>query len=219
MSDDAYGPLVEHYNALLDRFGDSPQSVAWRDRPFQEFRFASVAQVFEHERGPFSVYEVGCGLGHLSEFLERHFPLAAYSGCDINPKMVERALRRIPTARLEVRDVVSAPPPPADYVVASGIFNLRMNLSSERWWGIVRDVLRAMYGAARKGIAANFLSSLVDWQREIAFHQDPAVALQFAQSELSRFVELRHAYYPWEFTLMVYRDLKPLASGDDARNG
>jgi SAM-dependent methyltransferase len=205
-----YGDLIEYYNALLDNHGFSAKAVAWRDEPFQQFRFASIAQAFEHERGSFSVYEVGCGLGHLRDFLRLHFPKASYSGADINPKMIERALERDPDLAVEHRDIVKDPPPPADYVVASGIFNLRMQHSDEAWESIVRSVLKAMYASAKRGIAANFLTSHVDWKREIAYHQDPARTLHFALTELSRFAEIRHAYYPWEFTLVVYREARPL---------
>lgn len=207
---DDYRALNEFYNALLDDHGFSAKAVAWRDEAFQQFRFASIAQAFEHERGPFTVYEVGCGLGHLRDFLREHFPNASYSGADINPKMIERALERDASLAVEQRDIVSNPPPPADYVVASGIFNLRMQHTDEAWETVVRSVLKAMYAMAKRGIAANFLSSHVDWKREIAYHQDPARTLQFALTELSRFAEVRHAYYPWEFTLAVYREARPL---------
>jgi trans-aconitate methyltransferase len=153
---------------------------------------------------------VGCGLGHLHDFLAHHFPIASYRGGDINPKMIERALERDPTLQVEHRDIVTDPPPSADYAVASGIFNLRMQHSDEAWEEVVHSVLKAMYASATRGIAANFLTSHVDWKREIAYHQDPARMLQFALTELSRFAEIRHAYYPWEFTLIVYREARPL---------
>jgi SAM-dependent methyltransferase len=207
---DSYGALNEYYNELLDSHGFSAKAVSWRDEAFQQFRFASIAQAFDQERGPFTVYEVGCGLGHLRDFLREHFPNASYSGADINPKMVERALQRDSSLAVEHRDIVNDPPPQADYVVASGIFNLRMQHTDEAWETIVRSVLKAMYATAKRGIAANFLSSHVDWKREIAYHQDPARTLQFALTELSRFAEVRHAYYPWEFTLAVYREARPL---------
>jgi SAM-dependent methyltransferase len=208
---DKYGALNEFYNALLDSHGFSAKAVSWRDEAFQQFRFASIAQAFDHERGPFTVYEVGCGLGHLRDFLRQHFPKASYSGADINPKMIERALQRDPTLAVEHRDIVNDPPEPADYVVESGIFNLRMQHSDEAWEAVVRSVLKAMYATAKRGIAANFLTSHVDWKREIAYHQDPSRTLHFALTELSRFAEIRHAYYPWEFTLAVYRQARPLA--------
>jgi SAM-dependent methyltransferase len=205
-----FGDLIDYYNTLLDSHGFSAKAVAWRDEAFQQFRFASIAQAFDFERGPFTVYEVGCGLGHLRDFLREHFPNATYSGADINPKMIERALQRDSSLAVEFRDIVKDPPPPADYVVASGIFNLRMQHTDEAWETIVRSVLKAMYAAAKRGIAANFLTSHVDWKREIAYHEDPVRTLQFALTELSRFSEIRHAYYPWEFTLAVYREARPL---------
>ena len=205
-----FGDLIEYYNALLDEHGFTAKAVAWRDEPFQRFRFASIAQVFEGERGPFTVYEVGCGLGHLRDFLREHVPNATYSGADINPKMIERALARDASLAVEHRDIVSDPPPQTDYVVASGIFNLRMQHTDEDWETVVRSVLTSMFACAKRGIAANFLTSHVDWKREIAYHQDPARMLDFALTELSRFAEIRHAYYPWEFTLAVYREARPL---------
>ena len=207
---DEYRELIEYYNALLDDHGFSAKAVSWRDEPFQHFRFASIAQVFEHESEPFTVYEVGCGLGHLHDFLARHFPKASYRGGDINPKMIERALQRDPSLAVEHRDIVKDPPEPADYVVESGIFNLRMQHTDEHWEAVVRSVLNAMYASAKRGIAANFLTNHVDWKRAIAYHQDPARILHFALTELSRFAEIRHAYYPWEFTLTVYREARPL---------
>jgi SAM-dependent methyltransferase len=207
---DDYGALNEFYNALLDSHGFSAKAVAWRDEPFQQFRFASIAQAFAHEREQFTVYEVGCGLGHLRDFLRQHFPNASYSGADINPKMIERALQRDPTLAVEHRDIVKDPPAQADYVVASGIFNLRMQHADDAWEAVVRSVLKAMFASAKRGIAANFLSSHVDWKREIAYHEDPARTLHFALTELSRFAEIRHAYYPWEFMLAVYREARPL---------
>ncbi len=209
----AFEPLIEFFNRLLVSEGFSARAVAWRDEDFQRFRFASVAPVFEHERGGFSVYDVGCGLGHMYEFLAEHYPLASYTGCDINPRMVAgaKARNQALATRVEQRDIVASPPSAtADYVVASGSFNLRMTSSDADWWQIVRSVLRAMYAIARKGIAANFLTTLVDWQRPVAYHQDPARALEFAQAELSRYAEIRHSYYPWEFALLVYREAKPL---------
>jgi len=60
------------------------------------------------------------------------------------------------------------------------------------------------------GVATIDELALLDWKREIAYHQDPARTLHFALTELSRFAEVRHAYYPWEFTLAVYREARAL---------
>lgn len=205
-----YSDITEFYNALLDDHGFSSKAVAWRNEEFQNRGFASIAQAFAHELGPFSVYEVGCGLGHLHDFLAQHFPTASYRGGDINTKMIERALQRDPTLKVERRDIVKDPPEPADYVVESGIFNLRMQHTDDVWESVVRSVLKAMFASAKRAIAANFLTSHVDWKRDRAYHPDPARMLTFAMTDLSRFAEIRHAYYPWEYTLIVYREPCPL---------
>lgn len=214
MPDDARpqtGGLLKHYKDLLATHGTSTAALGWRDADVQRRNFAAVSQIFHHESGPFTLHEVGCGLGHYADFLAEYFPNAIYSGSDIVPEMVERTHHRRPGLSVEVRDVISAPPPQADYVVESGIFNLRMDQSPDEWWSFVRQMLRAMFSFAKKGLAANFLTSQVDWTREFGYYQNPAEALTFAMTELSRFAEIRHAYYPWEFTLLVYRIPQQLA--------
>jgi hypothetical protein len=71
-------------------------------------------------------------------------------------------------------------------------------------------MLAAAYGIAEKGLGANFLTSYVDWKRDWGYYQDPGAVFDFSQRELSRFSEIRHSYYPWEFTLLAYRRPKPL---------
>lgn len=198
-------PLIGHYRSLLDEASEST-AVGWKDAEVQQRNFAAVAQVFAHEREPFTVHDVGCGLAHFAEFLERHYPLAQYSGSDIVGESIERAKRRRCDLAVEIRDILASPPEPVDYAVESGIFNLRIEQPEDVWRSFVRHVLRAMFGIARKGLAANFLTSHVDWKRELGYYEDPSTMLAFAIDELSRFAEIRHAYYPWEFTLIVYRE-------------
>lgn len=207
-------PLKEHYERLLAEHADSAQACSWGSEEVALRNFAAVAQVFAHETQSFSVYEVGCGLGMFQDFLERNFPLAAYSGCDIVEGMVERARARRPDLGVEVRDILTAPPRRSyDYVVVSGLFNLRMHEEPEAWLGFVKSMLRAMYGFAGSGIAANFLTSYVEWKRVLGYYQNPGEIFDFVQTELSRFSEIRHSYYPWEFVLFSYRNPKPLPYG------
>ncbi len=199
-------PVKDHYGALLRKHGISPKSLSWKDESVALRNFAAVTQLFAHEHSPFSVYEVGCGLGHLSDFLEQHFEQASYSGCDILEDMIRKGIERKPGLPLEVRNILENPPPVVDYVVVSGLFNLRLQHSPEVWWEFVKNMLHVMYGSARKGIASNFLTSVVDWKRDWGYYQDPSQVFKYSQDVLSRFVEIRHAYYPWEFTLCVYRE-------------
>jgi SAM-dependent methyltransferase len=202
--------MLAHYSGLLEEYGLESRSLDWPTVEVQERNFRAVAQAFAHERDEFSVYEIGCGLGDMATFLQRHYPRARYAGCDINENLVRRALLAHPGLEVEVRDILESPPCESDYVVASGIFNLHMSVPEAQWQEFIFAMLRVMFGSARRGVAANFHTSYVDWRKTNDYYQDPCAAFDFAKRELSRFVELRHAYYPWEFAMIVYREAMPL---------
>jgi SAM-dependent methyltransferase len=204
-------PIKQHYRRQIEQYDDPARACSWRDADVARRNFAAVSQVFAHETSPFSVYEIGCGFATLGEFLAENYPLATYSGSDLLQEMIDRAKARNAGADVEQRDVLSNPPERRyDYVVISGLFNLRMSNDDESWFAFVRAMLKAAFGIAEKGIASNFLTTYVDFKRELGYHQDPGRVFDFAQRELSRFSEIRHSYYPWEFTLFVYGKPKPL---------
>lgn len=216
-SDVDLDPLKDHYRKQLAAHHDTARSVSWRNEDVSTRNFAAIAQVFAHETQPFTVYEIGCGVGAMADFLHRNVPLAQYSGCDIMPEMIERAKERNPKLPVELRDVLASPPPEQrDYVLISGLFNLRMTNEPQAWERFVEQMLVAAFAIARKGLASNFLTSHVEWTRQLGYYQDPAAVLDFAISKLSRFCELRHSYYPWEFALLVYRAPVDLPFGPPA---
>ena len=198
------------FGDLATNLEDEVAAVGWKSAATPRRLFAAVSELYAHERGTFSVYDVGCGLGALADFLSERFPLASYSGCDISPASIARAQRLRPGLDLEVRDIVTAPPAPRDYVVAVGAFNHHHDLDPQAWWEVIKGVLRAMMAAARKGIAVTFLSSRVDFEGPNGRYQDPVETLRFALDELSRTSELRHGWYPYEFSLLSYHEPRPL---------
>lgn len=204
--------MLSHYSDLLQKHGTDTRALPldWPTEAVQDRNFHSVTQLFAHERQPFTVYEVGCGLGDMVDHLRRCYPLATYAGCDINPAMVEGARSLRPGLPVETKDILIEPPPPSDYVVASGIFNLHFGAEYAEWQDHVFKMLSAMWAAARKGIASNFHTSYVDWRKERDYYQDPCAVFDFAKRKLSKFVEIRHAYYPWEYSVLIYREPKPL---------
>ena len=203
--------VKDHYRALLAENRDTAKACSWKSEEVAARNLAAVAQVFAHETEPFTVYEVGCGVAAMADFLRAQVPLARYSGCDILAEMIERAKERDPGVDVEQRDILTSPPSSQyDYVIISGLFNLRMSNDDETWFTFVKSMLKSAFGIARKGLASNFLTSYVDFKRELGYYQDPGRVFDFAQRELSRFSEIRHSYYPWEFTLLVYGKPKPL---------
>ena len=200
------------FGPLAAQTSDEIAAVGWT-KPATPLRlFAAVSELFAHETGAFSVYDVGCGLGAFADYLQERFPLASYSGCDLTAATIDRLKSHRPHLDVEVRDIVTSPPAQRDYVVAVGAFNHHHDLDPEIWWGVIKGVIRAMMAVARKGIAVTFLSSRVDFEGPNGRYQDPVAALQFALDELSRTSEIRHGWYPYEFSLLAYHEPRPLTN-------
>ncbi len=198
--------IIRYYDGLLDKHRDEARAAGWRNAGSQASKFSEVAQIFAHEDRAFSVYDVGCGLASLYDFLKKHHRQAQYFGSDINPRMVERARRMHPGIDLECRDILRARPRRRyDYAIACGTFNVRLNISKTRWLAYVEDMLHNLYGMARRGIAVDFLSSFARGQLASEYHADPSDILSFAQRRLSPLAEIRHSSSPGHFAVFVYR--------------
>ena len=63
------------------------------DKEHQEFKFQFVLQLDETD----SLLDVGCGLGHLSEYCRQGTWKGKYTGIDISGGMVEAASLRLKT--------------------------------------------------------------------------------------------------------------------------
>ena len=199
------------YRRLIETSHDDVTAVGWRTGDISLRNAAAVVQIFAGEKGPFSVYEVGCGRGAIYELICENFPLAEYVGGDVVNEMVDFARARYPAGSFELRDVLLDPPQTFDFVIGSGLFNMPFTERPE-WPHYIENMLRALFSFANKGVAVNFLSDRVDWKGERGHYQNPEAAFATAQ-RVSRFVELRHAYYPWEFSLFLFRDPQALQFG------
>ncbi len=197
-----------YYRSLLETHGDSPRSVGYNDATTQNERFARLARVFDGQLPPFTVHEIGCGLGHFGEYLAAHHPGAAYSGSDLVEEFVLACRKKLPGSVFELRDVTAEPPAERyDFVTMSGTLNPRLETPDAEWSAHVRAVLDAMYRMARCGIAANFLTSYghEEKRRPELHYQDPAEILDHITRRLSRHVEIDAAGPLYEFTLRVHR--------------
>ena len=152
-----------YYTDKLQRFGDSHWGVDWNSEDSQRLRFAQLSRILPGQGGePFSLCDYGCGYGAYAQYLDERGYLCAYTGMDVSQAMVEAARRRCGADRqkqfLHGPDIAR----PYDYIVASGIFNVRQAVSQEAWHAYLLDVLNEFDRHAVKGFAFNCLTKYSD---------------------------------------------------------
>jgi trans-aconitate methyltransferase len=147
------------------------------------------------------VLDLGCGLGHMCDFLQKRALAVSYRGVDVLPRIVAEARRLHPGVPFEVVDAIHGPLPwDADFVFVSGVLNLETGANEAD----MRRMLRAALGACRRAAAVNMLSTWADRYDRGRHYYDPGRALRSAR-RLTPWVVLRHDYMPHDFTLYLYR--------------
>ena len=198
-----YADVANYYGAKVRRHGPTPLGVDWTNVPTQELRFVQLLKLVGRRRN-FSINDVGCGYGALLEFLRKRFPHAAirYAGVDLAPEMIASAMALHGSAADAGFSVGHQPAAPADYCVASGIFNVKLYRSDAHWHDYVARTLGDMARASRKGFAANFLAPVADGEgRQELYRVQPQVWLDYCKTELGCEAETAEGYGLAEFTL------------------
>lgn len=203
--------IARYYDERLAAHGDTPEGAGWPNEADRIKRFDIMAGLFGAEMGRVSVCDVACGTGEfLSHLIATGRCPADYLGIDISPTAIAAARAKHPEARFLVCDLLaeSAAPLPAtfDYIVLNGLFTVRTEVGEAEMWRFMMEMLSCVWPHARRGIAFNLMSTVVDWRRDDLFHvpMDRLAAALFALA--GRRVILRNDYDLYEYTAYVFRD-------------
>ena len=92
-----------------------------------------------------------------------------------------------------------------DYVLLNGLFTQKMSLDHEEMLNFLGEVLVKLFQHTRVGMQFNFMSPLVDFKRDGAFHLDFDTLSSFITAKLSRKFVIRHDIFPYEYFCIVYK--------------
>jgi len=199
-----------YYGGRLREHGAVPQGVDWNGTESQELRFAQLLKACGNERAGFSINDYGCGYGGLHSYMLSHgFSGFRYVGFDVSSDMVEEARRKLAQSAQVELFVASTPNEPADYSVASGIFNVRQQRPDDEWLDYILDAITNMNSMSRRAFAFNCLTKYSDaeYMRDYLYYADPCVLFDFCKRNFSRNVALLHDYGLYEFTIIVRKDV------------
>jgi SAM-dependent methyltransferase len=201
---DVHAAIAAYYSRKLEAFGPTPRGVDWNDEASQETRHRQFLRLIGDDRRT-SVADLGCGYGSFLGFLRRHGHQGVYTGYDVTPAMIAAAERLHGTGADRHWHVGAHPIAPVDYVVASGIFNVKQDCATDVWLRHIEDTIGRMASAARRGWGFNVLSLHSDPERRRAdlFYADPAQFLDRVAGTYGRSIAVLQDYGLYEFTLIV----------------
>lgn len=198
----------EYYSERIRQHGPTARGVDWNSEASQELRFAQLLRICDGNPR-FTLNDLGCGYAGLVDTLAARDAAFEYRGWDISEAMVQAARERFagdPRVRIEVG---SAPHAAADYTVASGIFNVRLEADDDEWLAHILATLDAMDRASARGFAFNCLTKYSDRDRmrDYLYYADPCMLFDHCKRRYSRNVALLHDYDLYEFTILVRKQL------------
>lgn len=194
--------LRRHYRGLLNEHGDSFEAAQYSSRASQMARYAVLAQIADL-RGT-SVFDFGCGTGHLATYLKEQGIDCRYTGVDIVEEFFPYARAKHPEHRFGTWEDFAGES--FDYVFVSGVFNNRLDDNE----GFFRTWAERLFARATKGLALNLMSTYVDFQDPGLWYAQPEQVFAFMKS-LTPYVTLRNEYVvkdiavPFEFAVYALK--------------
>lgn len=192
----------DYYSEKLKQHGATARGVDWPSAASQYLRFAQLLKLCDFNL-PFSINDFGCGYGALLEYFEyRQINLAiAYHGVDISPSMIEAAKTLWRHRPLATFTTGCECPGIADYSIASGVFNVKLEWPTEAWERYIESILTDLCAKSRRGFAVNFMLPPDD--EPLLYRTRPDRWLDFVARRLDYSPVLVTDYGLREFTLLA----------------
>lgn len=201
----------QKYAEILKMFGDNHKGVYWPklEDTFTRYRvMTDLIKKDDTNAGRISLLDFGCGAGHYFEYLKTNFPEKInYCGLDITKESVDLCRTKFPENMFYQLNINQEADklPYFDYVVMNGVFTVKWDIPKEQMFEYVQETLINTFKVVKVGLAVNFLSTHVDWQREDLFHLEFDKLAGFIYKNLSKKLVIRQDYGLYEYTSYVYR--------------
>lgn len=193
-----------YYTDKIVQNGLTPQGVDWNSVESQNLRFEILSADIESTK-PFSVIDYGCGYGSMFEYYKTKYSDFKFIGFDISEEMINNAKdihKQDNRAEwhTDIRNV-----PNADYVIASGIFNVKLKNTDSDWLEYILETLEIINSKSDKGFSFNMLTTYSDaeYMKDYLYYADPLFIFDHCKRKFSKLVALKHDYPLYEFSISV----------------
>ena len=209
-----YLDIVKHIEDCFEKHGDNCKGVDWPNEQDVLKRYRVMLDLIRFDEkadqdSRYSVMDLGCGLGHMYEYIKSTGFHHEYFGVDISDIFVNECRRKYPDVtflKLDIlKDDLSLISCKPDYIIMNGVFTEKCSLSFEEMKEYFEAFIVKAYALCNKGMAFNVMSKDVDWEREDLFHLPMSDLSRFLTKNLTRRFIIRNDYGLYEYTTYVYK--------------
>ena len=208
--DETQKKLNEYFTEKLETFGTTAKGVDYNGEQARQIRFAELVKIVNPAH-PFSVIDYGCGYGAMFEYLHTKGWEFDYYGVDLIEKMILAGREKYMDFSNAHFTTHENELPVADYLVAAGIFNIKLESTYEEWQDFICETLPGMNALCSKGFSFNMLTKYSDAdrmaERPDLFYGDPLFLFDFCKRNFSRNIALLHDYGLYDFTILIRKDI------------
>lgn len=205
MPTDVPGKVAEYYSQKLAEHGATPRGVDWNSADSQAVRFRELLRVCDDTTA--SLGDYGCGYGALLPIARQRGFTGVFRGYDVATPMIDAAKSLHAADILAQFDTAETVLAGSAYVVASGVFNVKLDTPIVEWEAYVIATIDRLYALSEVAFAFNCLTgySDADRKRPDLYYPEPSMLFDHCASRFGRHVQLSHDYGLYEFTIHVRR--------------
>lgn len=198
--------VKEYYTEKIKNNGVGAKGVDWNSKESQYLRFEQLCNVINKDQ--FSIIDYGCGYGELINYIDAKYSKYDYFGFDISDEMLAEA-QKLFQANSNVKFSSQLNENKTDYVIASGLFNVKLNLATnEEWLAYIIETLNNMNSLSVNGFSFNALTKYSDndYMKDYLYYSDPLFLFDYCKRNFSKNIALLHDYDLYEFTIIVRKN-------------
>ena len=206
--DEISNKLKKHHVNQFEKYGATSKGVDWgSDKENIDLRYKKMLNLVGGVKEKFSILDVGCGYGHLINFLEEEFECdIEYVGIDLVEDMVSWSRNNYDNKYTFINaDFLEYDfKQQFDYIVCNGILTQKLDASNISMDLYTNRMIKKMFQITNKGIAFNIMTTKVNFFSNNLYYRNPSELFAYCMSEITNKIKIDHTYL-YEYTTYLYK--------------
>jgi cyclopropane fatty-acyl-phospholipid synthase-like methyltransferase len=204
---ESFKEIKKTYSDSFKEHGDSIKTI-FTPKGRNDLRYSYIKEYVD-KNTYLDILDYGCGLGYLCNYLSNNFKSFDYHGYDMVPEFIIKCKEKFKNSKNINFSLVSPDetvPKNFDIVFASGVFNITSSNDKKKSKDYVFLKLKELFDSSNIMLICDFPSKYVDFEQDDAQHFSISEITDFCVENLSQKFIVRHDKFPYEFTLVAWKN-------------